>query len=671
MGLEIEDTAAAIGLLRDRGFAAEQSGTALRAVMSRLTNVSGEAEKVLKEIGLDPEFIENEMKAGRFRDVLGMLKDGGLDTGQAMQLFGQEAGAAGLVLVNHHMDYERMVTDLENVEGAAQRMAETQNKGVVGAIRNLRSALEGLQIELGEAGLTGVIEKAADALTRLVNWFNNADPGVKRLAASALLAGPALLGVGVGLRIVAWALGPVGKAIALIGPGIRAIGPAIRFALRFVPGLGLLITVATLIHAAWEPISTFFKGLGETIAEAFGEDVVTDIDEDGQVTRGAGRLRAAWDKLAAAFDKLISPFKPAIDGVSTAWNSLMSLFEGDATSEGRTVGGWIVTGLVALVDGVTDVINAWNRLTGLLEKPINGVFGWLEDAWRELRNMFAAPAGDDTGGGGEGLLDWILRVIPNPFGWLIDAWATVKDTVKEFPNPLAWVSEKVAAPFQWLTDGWNALSFPELDVAWPKKRAALFGWITEQWDALSFPELTLALPEPIAGIFDWLSAEFQKTLDAMLSIMPTWAKRLLGIEVPGESAHAEHLRSSRADRESGDGLTGSVADGIARGQHKIEGAWNSVAGWLRDRMPGSDAKEGPLSDIRASGRALVETFAEGVTDAGGLRAALLAGLPVRAGGASDRRRGCRRGRRPGRGDDADHDVRRRGHPDRRPGRGRA
>ena len=51
-GLSIEQVAAYLGTLRNQGFAAEQAGTAMRAVLSRLVTPSKEAAEILERLGL-------------------------------------------------------------------------------------------------------------------------------------------------------------------------------------------------------------------------------------------------------------------------------------------------------------------------------------------------------------------------------------------------------------------------------------------------------------------------------------------------------------------------------------------------------------------------------------------------------------------------------------------
>ena len=90
--------------------------------------------------------------------------------------------------------------------------------------------------------------------------------------------------------------------------------------------------------------------------------------------------------------------------------------------------------------------------------------------------------------------------------------------------------------------------------------------------------------------------------------------------------------------QSGFALLTAFANGIKAAIGNALAAVRSAASKLRSYMPGSDAEKGPLSDITASGAALMDTFAKGMesgtdlnTSFGGLAPAI---APQGAGGAA-------------------------------------
>ena len=67
--------------------------------------------------------------------------------------------------------------------------------------------------------------------------------------------------------------------------------------------------------------------------------------------------------------------------------------------------------------------------------------------------------------------------------------------------------------------------------------------------------------------------------------------------------------------EAGRGLMNAFVSGVTAGIGRAISKVREGLSKIRDMMPGSDAKEGPLSDITASGQALMTTFEEGISSA--------------------------------------------------------
>ena len=86
-------------------------------------------------------------------------------------------------------------------------MREVMESGLPGGVARFMSAIEGLQIALGDAGLTRYISGALQALTDLVRRFEDAPGPVKTVGALFFTLGPILLGVAFATKVVAFAIG--------------------------------------------------------------------------------------------------------------------------------------------------------------------------------------------------------------------------------------------------------------------------------------------------------------------------------------------------------------------------------------------------------------------------------------------------------------------------------
>ena len=206
MNISIEQTGAMLAQLRDRGQTAEQAGTGLRAVFARLLNPVGETQEGIEELGLSVDSIATLARQGKVDQIFRQFDESGITAATSMKIFGQEAGIAGTILAGTTVETAALTMELKTAEGTAERMERTQMQGLPGAIAEFKSALEGLQIELGESGLTGWIERAANALKGFIAWLSKADGWVKTTIAAVLASGPVLLGLAVVLKLVSFIL---------------------------------------------------------------------------------------------------------------------------------------------------------------------------------------------------------------------------------------------------------------------------------------------------------------------------------------------------------------------------------------------------------------------------------------------------------------------------------
>lgn len=170
LGVSIEDTTAAIGVLSNAGIQGGQAGTVLRAGLSRLSKPTGEAAKLMKELGIEV-FDAN----GQMKDLPGVIAEfeKGLEGMTAQQraaaittIFGTEAMSGWTALIDNGSEaLAEYTTELENAEGAAAEMAATMMDNLQGDLILTKSALEGIGIE--------IYESIVDPLRASVQWFNS------------------------------------------------------------------------------------------------------------------------------------------------------------------------------------------------------------------------------------------------------------------------------------------------------------------------------------------------------------------------------------------------------------------------------------------------------------------------------------------------------------------
>lgn len=166
LGISLEDTAAAIGTLSDAGIQGERAGTAMRGALASLAGPTTQAQKTLKDLGLTVQ--EVNPQTNDLATVFGRLNEAGLNTAQAMTIFGREAASGALVLTQASGRVGEFGDILRNASGEAQRMADIMADSLAGDFKNLESAVESIIIAMGEAGLTAIMRGTVQLVTELV-----------------------------------------------------------------------------------------------------------------------------------------------------------------------------------------------------------------------------------------------------------------------------------------------------------------------------------------------------------------------------------------------------------------------------------------------------------------------------------------------------------------------
>lgn len=178
MGIEFEETAAAIGIMADAGIKGSQAGTTLRGAMSRIAKPTKEMRETMDDLGLS--FYDSNGKMKSLADITEMLetKMSGLTDEQKNQalitLFGQESLSGMMALMDRGSGEVRKLTDeYKNCDGSAKDMAKTMQDNLSGAVEEFGGSVESLGIEIFE-NIEGPLKKAVGAGTTELNKLTKA-----------------------------------------------------------------------------------------------------------------------------------------------------------------------------------------------------------------------------------------------------------------------------------------------------------------------------------------------------------------------------------------------------------------------------------------------------------------------------------------------------------------
>lgn len=223
LGYKLEDVAIATGLMANAGIKAEQAGTSLRSIMTRLVKPPKAAAASLDSLGVSVTDSNGKMKplAQTMQELRTKLS--GLSEAEkashAANIAGQEAMSGFLSIINaSDEDFNKLSyainhasDEIDGFNGAAEKMAVTMNDNAQGKMIAFKSAVSSLKIAVGDA-LLPTLTNATDIALSLSRSF-----------ASIAKECPGLIG---GLGVTALAvttLGAAGNGLMWTYNGLKSI----------------------------------------------------------------------------------------------------------------------------------------------------------------------------------------------------------------------------------------------------------------------------------------------------------------------------------------------------------------------------------------------------------------------------------------------------------------
>lgn len=283
LGVTIEETAAALGVLADSGLKGSLGGTGLRQIFSGLLNPTNEAKEAFKQFGLTEADLD--VKTRGLIPVLQKLRDSGFDVEAALAAFGDRGGPAFEVIQAGLPKVESLTEGLRNNAGTAREVAKIMDDNLNGALLRVRSAFESLVLAVGGAGATGGLRSVFEGLAQGLRFLAaNADAILNFLQNLALFLGP---------RYVLGAIKALGVAIA-------------------ANPLGLLLTVIAAIVAAVPDLQSKLTDLIGTIGE-LASTITAGLDFS-DLFRG---IAGAVDAVVAMFNGLLAAGGAVFDALAT------------------------------------------------------------------------------------------------------------------------------------------------------------------------------------------------------------------------------------------------------------------------------------------------------------------------------------------------------------------
>lgn len=433
-GFSLEETTALLGVLANNGIEGTDAGTKLKMAFSQLA-----AEGV------------------NVKDTFTAIINGSVTYKDAIDLLGKRAAILSPIFGKNTDELGELGKELLTAEGRAKSMSKEMDDSAKGGIAAMQSALEGAQIQIGNA-LAPVVLDIINKITEMAQAFGNlskeTQKTIVKVGALAAALGP-LLSVGSGVTRVALNLsrgfGMLAKKGFTANMRFKRMAVVIRNIGRVVKAnpIGLLVTAITSVTALAIPFISKMGRMSDAQRELTEETRSANLE----IAKQVGHLRTALNlevNMASANElrQGIQQITQELDNFNAA--ALSSQVEVDFGGEG---GGVRVKDIGAIGDQLSPLLqkelgqklndqisfltaqaisqglfgdNALAFIQGNMQKvvdsTVNNFRSGLEGRRSEMQEALAAmlepDGGDDSGldnllGGSDETVDDLFKMLEN------------------------------------------------------------------------------------------------------------------------------------------------------------------------------------------------------------------------------------------------------------------
>jgi len=222
LGYQIEDVAAAMGIMANRAIKGSLAGTSIRNILTNLAAPTKNTQEAMDALGIS--LTDGEGKAKSFRQTFAEMREAfaplseSEQTEMAFKIAGKRGMSGLLALVNaSDEDYDAMFEALDHVSGAADEMAKIKLDNLAGDIQLMKDAGSDLSLTFGEA-VTPAMREATQGFTELINALNakisqnpEALVGVLKTVAGAAAGVVGIKGLNFGVNLLGTGISGIGK----------------------------------------------------------------------------------------------------------------------------------------------------------------------------------------------------------------------------------------------------------------------------------------------------------------------------------------------------------------------------------------------------------------------------------------------------------------------------
>ncbi|MGP1272734.1 MAG: hypothetical protein ACTS22_05330 [Phycisphaerales bacterium] len=393
-------TGVSVEALSELGFAAEQSGADLQTlengvrVMQLTLNDADRglatAQDALADLGLTADDLRGLSPEQQFKtlaEAISRIEDPSKRAAVAMQVFGR-AGTKLLPLIEGGVDGIEALQAQARSLGLTISTETAKDAALLNDTMNIlfRVLKQGVFI-IGSA-LAPTVIKLSNAITRVVvaasDWVKQNKAVVvsaAKIAAGVLLAGLALVGIGLAITIVAAGFGGLATAVTAAGAVLGAILSPIGLVVAAVVGLGVAIVRYT--DAGGQALSWLMERFGEL--RAFVGRVAGGIGDALAVGDIALAAEVLWLGLKVAWERGVAE-------LNAVWLQARAFFVGNAQKMwyGALAAAQVVLHALetAWIESTAFLSKTWTRFTAGFQKVWERASSFVAKRMLEIQGLF-------------------------------------------------------------------------------------------------------------------------------------------------------------------------------------------------------------------------------------------------------------------------------------------
>lgn len=561
VGLNFNDTATAIALMGKMGIKGSDAGTSLKTMLMNLNPQSKKQVELMKELGIVTkdganQFFDAQGKAKSLADISQVLQNSLKGMTEQQKLATLETLFGSDAIRAAAVLSNEGATGFENMATAmgkvsAEDVAAARLDNTAGKIEQLKGSAETAAIAFGTVLLPAIV-KIAGGLEKFADWLAQLDKGTQETIVNVGLATAAfLIFAAVGIKIYQFVTAL--RSLLAAMKLIKLWAGLVKVAKLAWRGAQIALNAAMMAARwAWQAAQ-----LAIYRARVVAANVATRAMAAGQWLLNAALTGARWAWQAAQL-VAYKVTQLAIAAATKAWTAAQWLL--NVALNANPIG-LVIIAIVALVAAI---ILLWNK-SETFRKIVLAV-------WDAIKTAAKAVA------------DWFMNTLVPFFKAAWDKiWAAIK-----------WVIDKAIAYFNFWKAVWTTI--------FNAVKAFVVNWING----------VKTIFNRILGIVNTVIGFFNKLKDGVVSRLSSLISTIKGI--PGRiTSGLGNIGSLLYNK--GKELIQGLINGIKAMLGRLRDTAGDVVGVIGRFLPGSPAKEGPLSGrgyVLKRGQRMTQDFARGL-----------------------------------------------------------